>query len=111
IRKGGAVRNFVWLDSLPGYETLLVRIAGRVSVETFDSLWAMGGAPAIGSKGEEVMLFETTVEPLADSGNGMCWRPVKGILRHPFDGQLLSLNTVGGVIDVSPNHPMMTGQQ
>jgi len=37
------------------------------------------------------------------------WLKVKWIVKHPYDGKILRINTVAGLIDVSPNHPMLDG--
>lgn len=36
------------------------------------------------------------------------WSKIKAIVRHPYKGSLLRINAVGGLVDVSPNHSMLS---
>jgi len=110
-REGAGLQNYIWTDSIPGYESILTRINGQVRSESFSSLYTLPGKIGRGPDGEEVIEFAETVEVPTQTNGGMRWRRVKGILRHPWRGTLLSINTVAGVVDVSPNHPVLRKAQ
>lgn len=108
IRKGAAIGNYMFLDSIPGYEVLFIRQHGRVGAITFEELFYRADVKiSITERGEEFLAFSEPIEVLAPVKNRLTWAPIKRILRHPYDGQILKLNTKGTVIDVSPNHPIM----
>lgn len=107
IRKGGVLNNFMWADSLPGYEAILCRIDGVVSLRSFEAMFSEGNDFSVGKNGEDIRVFNKTIEVLSSSGTRFAWKNAKGILRHKWSGDLVSLNTVSGVVDVSGNHPVL----
>ncbi len=107
-REGGAIGNQIWIDSMPHYETLLCRIDGFVHATTFGSLFTLEPSSSnVTDKGEKMKYFESVVEVPVHNGIRLTWGRVKYVLEHDYDGDILRLNTVSGVIDVSPNHPVM----
>ncbi len=104
--EGGALKNFIWLDSLPSYEAVLVRSKGTVSVQTFESLWGFPATEGKGPHGEECHFFNDEILVPTGSRSRLRWACAEGILRHPWQGQLTRLNLVGASVDCSPNHPI-----
>jgi len=108
IRKGAALGNYLWLDSIPGYEVLFVRRNGLVETTTLEQLFAEAdGAIEATQHGEEIRAFESDVEVLAPGSNRLIWRTIEKIIRHGYSGEILRINTKSGLIDVSYNHPVM----
>lgn len=101
-----ALKNLIWHDSLPSYEVVLVRAHGIVSVQTLESLWQFPARVEKAATGEDLKIFRDFVCVPGPSPSRLQWVRVKGVLRHPWRGNLFSINTVGAVLDCSPNHPI-----
>jgi hypothetical protein len=108
VREMGVLNSWMWLDSIPAYECLFIRRNGLVETTTMESLFAEAdGAIEKTNHGEEIRTFESAVEVLAPTKSRLAWRKISKIIRHPYQGELLRINTIGGLLDVSPNHPIM----
>jgi hypothetical protein len=96
-------------DSVPGYSPVIIKQPdGFVDILPIEDLWnAIPSQPYAGEpKG-------TGVEEIKDVPFDLYvyspyqwykWTRVKRIIRHQFKGELVRIRTVGGVVDVTPNH-------
>ena len=95
------------LDSVPYYSPVIIRLNDNlVNILTIEDLW--------GSISEEILLTEKGEEIKTVSGiscyNGVgrseisIWSGIKKIIRHWYKGEIIRINTVGSIVDVSPNH-------
>ena len=109
IRKGAAIGNYLWLDSFPNYEVLMVRIDNKVHIMTFEELWnTLKTCGDVESNGyEEKLMLMKDVWTLGSTPSGLTWVQIRKLFRHPYEGQILRINTIKGVVDLSPNHPVM----
>jgi hypothetical protein len=107
IRQGATNQNYLWADSMPPYEVILTKIEGKIRTLTFEDLFNLNGEIKNTSKGEEIKILRQDVQVLDTDGHRLKWFKLKKVFRHKYNGKILSINTVDGVIDVSPNHPIM----
>lgn len=107
IQEGAVLGNYLWIDSMPGYEAILCRINGRVHALTFESLFLLPADSRMTERGEIIKVPFHNIDVPSSDGHGIVWRPLKYIIAHDYSGDILQINTVGGLVDVSPNHPVM----
>lgn len=109
IRKGASLGNYLWLDSFPSYEVLLVKINDQVSVVSFEELWNnLKVDGKIETDGyEEKLTPIKSVDVLHAGQSRLRWVRLSKMFRHPFEGKILRINTVKGLVDLSANHPIM----
>jgi hypothetical protein len=115
IRKGAALGNYMFLDSIPSYEALIAFVNGEIWATSLEELWNICQSPIQATeRGEEIREVDKPVfvpgpafGPNARKGSKPIWVRVRKIIRHPYDGKLLSINTSSGLIDLSANHPIM----
>ncbi len=106
IRQGATNNNFLFLDSMPGYEVILTKINGIIKPMSFKGLFNLEGE----TKKEgyhEIKKLKENVETLDSDNNRLRWYKLKKVFRHKYKGEILSINTLDGIIDVSPNHPVL----
>lgn len=107
IRQGATNNNFMWIDSIPNYEAVLVKVNGKIRSTTMENLFDdLDGQVKKTLKNEEIKTVHN-VQVLGSDQHMAKWVDVEKIIKHPYNGKLLTINTGGGVIDVSPNHPVM----
>ena len=107
IRQGASKNNYIWLDSIPGYEAILCKIEGNIHATRIDQLFNLPGLVVKTPVGEEIKTLSVDVQVPASNKHKMVWVKVRKVIRHPFTGKLRRINTIGGVIDLSHNHPIM----
>jgi len=107
IRQGATNNNFIWIDSIPNYEAVLVKVDGKIRSTTMENLFdTLNGQIEKTPRNEEIKTIEQ-VQVLGSDSHRIKWIKVKRIIRHPYSGKVLTINTGNGVIDVSPNHPIL----
>jgi hypothetical protein len=115
IRKGAALGNYLFLDSFPDYEVLFIREGlqrsqegSMVKITNFEDLWDSTRFPIESDGYEEKKNIESAnIYTLASTKSRLKWAKVKHIFRHPYKGDLLRINAVKAIVDLSPNHPIM----
>lgn len=106
IRQGATNNNFIWVDSMPDYECVLVKKDGKIDTITFGDLFNLEGEIKQ-EKRHEVKTLKENIYILDSDKSRLRWCPIKKVFRHKYNGEILSINTLDGIIDVSPNHPVM----
>lgn len=108
IREGAAIGNYVWIDSMPSYEVILCRVNGEIQTHTFESLFHLSHEEkTITEREEEIGTPAFKIDVPSTDGSRLLWKPLISMIRHDYSGEILSINTLDGLIDVSPNHPVM----
>lgn len=106
IREGATNDNYLIIDSMPSYEVLFIRRNKLIETTTFVALYTqIQTVPSI--CGYEETKTVDDIEVLSSASGRLSWVPLKHIARHPYKGILLRVNPRAGLIDVSPNHPVM----
>jgi len=97
--------SFRNIDSIPEDSPLIIKENERVDIVSFGELWERIDSPVeTTAKGEEIKENDSGIEVWKRNG----WAKVKRIMRHPYDGKVLRITSVGGTVRVTPNHPMIT---
>ena len=108
--KGSLFDEIIVCDSLPGYVPVVVRNKKTkiIDIIPLEDLFNVNiNKTTIALKGEEVKEcadLEVWVR-YVKSRKGS-WADVKNILRHPYSGEIIRINTVDGLIDTTPNHSL-----
>jgi len=93
------------LDSVPSYSPIIIKDSeGYIHVVPIEEFWDMVEGEVIHTeRGEEIKKVEGywVYHGYIDKPS---FTKIKYIIRHPYKGKLIRINTVGGVVDVSPNH-------
>jgi len=97
-------------DSVPSYSPVIIKFPdsrgfnlGYVDILPIEKLWMSIKSPIYyTSKGEEVKNVEGIKAYFSSSSRQ--WTEIKKIIRHLYTGKLIRIETIGGVIDTSPNH-------
>jgi len=98
------------VDSLPGYTPLiLMDPQNKIHVTSIEDFFHMVDDPIKNTvRGEEFKDVQNWKVYEYGYKHG-CWVPIKRVIRHPYDGELIRINAGSGLIDVSPNHPIVIG--
>ena len=97
-------------DSVPSYSAIIIRRNGFVDCTTIEDLWNIIDKPVISSGNLEWKDCHNVEIYQGLCTHGKVWTPIKKIFRHYYDGQLLRIRTLGGIVDVSPNHSLIDPQ-
>jgi len=98
------------IDSLPHYTPVIVKINDEVEVTTIADVFdRVSGRTFIRGnkifkKPDNLMIFRGPTKK-----SHKTWLKVEWMVKHPYNGKILRINTVAGLVDVSPNHPMLDG--
>jgi hypothetical protein len=111
IRSKTKAHGLGFYDSVPGYSPIIINYNGLIDIVSFDDLWNMFPfSPHYQvSQTEEVKKPKNLCTMRPEWTNG--WVKVNAIVRHSFDGNLVRINSVGGLVDTSPNHSIMSGNK
>ena len=94
----------IHIDSVPSYSPIIIRKEGKVFITSMDDLWNSISTPIqTTTKGEEIK----EVNGLESYRGWDRWTPIKYIIRHPYSGNIIRLNTLSSVVDVTPNHSVI----
>ena len=94
----------IHIDSVPSYSPIIIRKEGKVFITSMDDLWNSISAPIqTTTNGEEIK----EVNGLESYRGWDRWTPIKYIIRHPYSGNIIRLNTLSSVVDVTPNHSVI----
>jgi len=95
------VRFLFFIDSVPGYTPIQVRYADKsIDYIPIEELTNFNNS-ICDARGVEYEKPNQIIE-VRDSYDK--WVKVKKIIKHPYEGKLLRINTKGGLVDISPNH-------
>lgn len=99
-------------DSVPGYSPLLLRFGnkyGFIEILTFEGLWDGIQSPIQNVNGREIknVTLPTDVFIGHTHKNNSEFTKISKISRHKYSGPLIRINTVSGLIDVTPNHSVI----
>lgn len=83
-------------DSIPGYSPITIKKNNHLNVIPIEEL-------VIFSKDNQVIDIHNTFE----IGHRNCWRKIKNIRRHSYEGEILEIRTIDSIVHVTPNHPMI----
>ena len=95
------------IDSLPHYEPVTIKHHDNIKIVPISDLFMFKGTIEKLSTGEEIKNLDEEVYAICGGGSHRQWERIRKVIRHPYDGKLLRINAVGGVLEVSPNHPMI----
>jgi len=103
------VDEFVIVDSVASYSPVVLKIDGMIEIMSLEELFLSLDAPIkISDKGEEIKTCPLNIyiwNRMNGHRNGS-WTEIKYVLRHKYNGKLVRVNTLDGVIDVTPNHSL-----
>ena len=103
--------EIVILDSVASYSPVIVRRNHQIEITTLEELFDNIHGPIKQSpKGEEVKECNgiEVWNRMKGCRKGSSWAQVNHILRHHYQGKLIRVNTLDGVIDVTPNHSLFS---
>lgn len=120
IRQGATNNNFIWIDSMPDYEVIMTKINGQIKPMRFSEIFNLEGilettyvVKEIKGTGllqkvqHDIKTITEDIEVLDSDSSHLRWYKLNKVFRHKYAGEILSINTLDGVIDVSPNHPIL----
>jgi subtilisin family serine protease len=95
------------LDSTPRWSPVICRdVDGKVHIFTVEEFYDMNSSePVVTEKQEEIKHvsgWEVWNGHVSTSSG--YWSAIKHVLRHRYQGRIVRINALGGVVDVTPNH-------
>ena len=95
-------------DSVPDYSPIIIKDGeGNVDCVSIEELWNLITSQVIlTDKGEEVKKSDS-IQVYHGNTIGSPWGKLRYILRHLYSGSLIRVNTIGGLVDVTPNHSLI----
>jgi hypothetical protein len=106
IRSKTRAHGLGFYDSVPGYSPIIVNRNGLIDIVSFDDLWNIDPqCPHYHTSFEEIKKPRNLFTMRPENTNG--WIKINAIIRHQFKGNLVRVNSVGGLVDASPNHSLM----
>jgi glycosyltransferase involved in cell wall biosynthesis len=107
--------ELIVVDSVAAHCPVIIRRNGLTNVVTLEELFSMVDAPIEKTnRGEEIKRCEhlgiETWHRMKKCRNGQSWTKLNSVLRHPYKGKIVRVNTVDGLIDVTPNHALFNSR-
>jgi len=95
-------------DSVPDYSPVIIKDAqGEIDILPISDLYLQTtGRVEHAQGGEDVKIPEVPIFIFTRNKVGN-WDPIKHLIRHRYKGELVRVNTTGGVVDTSPNHSLI----
>jgi hypothetical protein len=103
--------EIVVVDSIPSYSPLVLKIKDEINITTVSELFdSLTGDIKITDSGEEIKICDDTYvwSRMHKCKRGRSWTKVNYVLRHKYEGDLVRINTLDGLIDVTPNHSLFS---
>lgn len=97
----------VFHNSVPSYSPIIIKDTnGFVDVLSIEDFWNQVDSPLISTnKGEEIKKIQGY--RIFSGTRSQTWPKIKHIIRHNYLGSLVKVNTVSGLVDVSPSHSLI----
>lgn len=107
--------EIILVDSVASYCPVILRSGGLTRILSIEELFDFVDAPIEKTqRGEEIKRCEhldiEVWHRMKKCRNGQSWTKLNGVLRHPYSGKILRVNTLGGLIDVTPNHSLFSSR-
>ncbi|MFH1484898.1 MAG: S8 family serine peptidase [Chloroflexota bacterium] len=96
------------LDSTPGYTPVLVKDSSGVDVLPLEDFWHKVQSPAVSLPSEEQFKAVEGWRVFTRHRGRGYWTRIKRIIRHLYQGEIIRVNTLAGVVDVTPNHSLFS---
>jgi subtilisin family serine protease len=96
------------IDSVPSYSPCLIEYQnGEIDVLPLEDIWDLVSSPVFSNeKGEEwksvqgIKIYTGRMK----SNDNKPWQSIKRIIRHKYNGPLIRVRALEGIVDLSPNH-------
>ncbi|MEW6214100.1 MAG: LAGLIDADG family homing endonuclease [Nitrospirota bacterium] len=101
-------------DSIPFYMPVIVRHNGEIDILPIGDLWELIDAPCEPTtKGQkkQVKDYEIFRGRELNGRQTAIWEPINQVFRHNWKGELIRLRCKSGIVDVTPNHSIIIGNQ
>jgi CMP-N-acetylneuraminic acid synthetase len=105
------------VDSVPAYSPIIIQkesgeqLTSEIDIITIEDLWRLINSPIYKTpRGEEVKYPKENIKVLKgqSSNHKGYWTKLKAIVRHFYDGTIIRVNTISGLVDVTPNHSLIS---
>jgi len=98
------------LDSVPSYTPIMIREKGNLDIISIEDLWNKINSEEFFFDGANIKKIEDIkiFHRRENIRGGGYWTEIKYVSRHNFKGDLITLNSAGGVIDISNNHSIIS---
>lgn len=102
-------------DSVPCYSPVVIKRevgnSREIDIIGFEELWSLVPEPTIKfASGEEIKILASPIWILDYTPRHGTFTELKFLLRHPYQGSLLKINTHTAIVEVSPNHSIFAGE-